>query len=696
MEGDAAQTAQTIVGFANALTTAAFAATAIPGPAGLVIGGLTGLALVSNEVFKIFNDGKGILSLFTEQLSEGTIAQIEYNKSVREAAEEGGSAGIIKAAQRNARLEEIRTKGVTGESIVSEDKLQQKGLDGVASALAGVQFETQELRRVVNTDLLPSKDDTFFQSIGKAFITSGGGGSPIGGGMSTGTGAIQPRLVDVTKGLGGLTSEFAGLFADLSLDPAQELRDAGIDPAEQTALIDAVNDLQNKAIKAAIGNIQEEFDDGKISNLERAGIEALYAQAIVDIAEQFQIDLKALTETPDDGVARITGKEFGKRSRQALRIGGLRSQGFGVDTAQGPGGETVSFGLSQDPGLKTQLLEKELALSTEISTVNKNRLQDEIEGINFQISASSQRFKLAEDLTQKLIDQTTIEEESATKITERLQAGEGLVEIMQSLTEAEQASLSTNSELVEDFLEQADALELILAFEERRVANAKAIRDAQVSRSFADGLSDGMKSLENQTDAFNYKIGTEAPMRLANGLGSAMTQALSGAKSVSDALSEAGRNFLQYMIDAVMQQAAMLMMQRAMGAFGFGVYTGGPIKNFANGGGVSGSDTVPAMLAPGEFVMSKSAVDSVGQPYMQSLNAGQVPMGQTATAGSNVNNNVALSFNITQGEGNSKENPKRKEGEFNGDTGFVRKIRKSVVQIISEESRPGGALYSGR
>ena len=204
-----------------------------------------------------------------------------------------------------------------------------------------------------------------------------------------------------------------------------------------------------------------------------------------------------------------------------------------------------------------------------------------------------------------------------------------------------------------------------------------------------------MKNLENQTDAFNYKIGTEAPMRLASGLGSAMTQALSGAKSVSDALNEAGRSFLQYMIDAVMQQAAMLMMQKAMSAFGFGFHQGGPVRGYANGGGVSGSDTVPAMLAPGEFVMSKSAVDSVGQPYMQSLNAGQAPMGQTATAGSNTNNNVALSFNITQGEGNSNENPKRKEGEFNGDTGFVRKIRKSVVQIISEESRPGGALYGG-
>ncbi len=45
----------------------------------------------------------------------------------------------------------------------------------------------------------------------------------------------------------------------------------------------------------------------------------------------------------------------------------------------------------------------------------------------------------------------------------------------------------------------------------------------------------------------------------------------------------------------------------------------------AAGGGVPGGDTVPAMLTPGEFVMSAGAVRQHGIGTMRSLNRGQVP-----------------------------------------------------------------------
>ena len=48
-------------------------------------------------------------------------------------------------------------------------------------------------------------------------------------------------------------------------------------------------------------------------------------------------------------------------------------------------------------------------------------------------------------------------------------------------------------------------------------------------------------------------------------------------------------------------------------------------KGMRQGGGVNGSDTVPAMLTPGEFVMSKTAVQQHGVGYMKNLNRGRVP-----------------------------------------------------------------------
>jgi hypothetical protein len=63
-----------------------------------------------------------------------------------------------------------------------------------------------------------------------------------------------------------------------------------------------------------------------------------------------------------------------------------------------------------------------------------------------------------------------------------------------------------------------------------------------------------------------------------------------------------------------------------------------PMK-FAMGGFASGSDTVPAMLTPGEFIMSKYAVQSYGIDKMKAINNG------TALSGDSVYNysvNVAV------------------------------------------------------
>ena len=50
---------------------------------------------------------------------------------------------------------------------------------------------------------------------------------------------------------------------------------------------------------------------------------------------------------------------------------------------------------------------------------------------------------------------------------------------------------------------------------------------------------------------------------------------------------------------------------------------GNMARFFANGG-AAGGDTVPAMLTPGEFVMSKNAVSKYGTGFMQNLNKGKI------------------------------------------------------------------------
>jgi len=69
---------------------------------------------------------------------------------------------------------------------------------------------------------------------------------------------------------------------------------------------------------------------------------------------------------------------------------------------------------------------------------------------------------------------------------------------------------------------------------------------------------------------------------------------------------------------------------------------GGMIPNYLADGGspfAKGTDTVPAMLTPGEFVMSKYAVDSFGVENMKAINSG-------ASVGSTVYNSYDLNVNV--------------------------------------------------
>lgn len=64
---------------------------------------------------------------------------------------------------------------------------------------------------------------------------------------------------------------------------------------------------------------------------------------------------------------------------------------------------------------------------------------------------------------------------------------------------------------------------------------------------------------------------------------------------------------------------AKLLSSGKSGAAPLRRHFGGPIQKFANGGNV-GTDTVPALLTPGEYVINKSAAQSIGYSNLNSMN----------------------------------------------------------------------------
>jgi TP901 family phage tail tape measure protein len=90
-------------------------------------------------------------------------------------------------------------------------------------------------------------------------------------------------------------------------------------------------------------------------------------------------------------------------------------------------------------------------------------------------------------------------------------------------------------------------------------------------------------------------------------------------------------------------------------------------KYFASGGYGKGTDIIPAMLTPGEYVVRKSAVDSLGINTMNSINNGKLP----------VNSNSVYNYGISVNVNNSNANP----------NDIARTVINQIKQIDSQRIR---------
>ena len=116
--------------------------------------------------------------------------------------------------------------------------------------------------------------------------------------------------------------------------------------------------------------------------------------------------------------------------------------------------------------------------------------------------------------------------------------------------------------------------------------------------------------------------------QLAKDFSGAITDWITGAQSFGDAM----KNILQQLIAQLIQAAiyATIVAACTGGSGGFAARWKGAFgKAFASGGSVAGpgtgtSDSVPAMLSNGEYVLNAQAVDRLGVPFLNGLNTGRL------------------------------------------------------------------------
>lgn len=116
--------------------------------------------------------------------------------------------------------------------------------------------------------------------------------------------------------------------------------------------------------------------------------------------------------------------------------------------------------------------------------------------------------------------------------------------------------------------------------------------------------------------------------QLAKDFSGAITDWITGAQSFGDAM----KNILQQLIAQLIQAAlyATIVAACTGGGGGFAARWKGAFgKAFASGGSVAGpgtgtSDSIPAMLSNGEYVLNAQAVDRLGVPFLNGLNTGRL------------------------------------------------------------------------
>ena len=295
-----------------------------------------------------------------------------------------------------------------------------------------------------------------------------------------------------------------------------------------------------------------------------------------------------------------------------------------------------------------QLLEglnKELALAAKIGD-DKTRdytlktIQDQIDAENELYNAKvkaaeySANMKIIDEENKTLLDRVFGTKEEAEKKIEEIKKtlqtqlqGLSMIEADTSMTDEEALSAmakilkKTPEQLAEEFGQKEQTIQQFIENYKKALAEAAA---AQVNSV-------------NAADQWHKKLEQYA-ISVGKNMGNAMTEWIMGEKTASQALADFAKDLIKNAVNLMAQWVGVYTM---LLAFGLGnpraaaqgatkAVLGVDLKKAATGGYISGpgtgtSDSIPAMLSNGEYVIRSAAVDMIGRPALDALNAGRVP-----------------------------------------------------------------------
>lgn len=213
----------------------------------------------------------------------------------------------------------------------------------------------------------------------------------------------------------------------------------------------------------------------------------------------------------------------------------------------------------------------------------------------------------------------------------------------------------------EELVKFQQLTELQQEFDDRRVQIQALLGEAQ-----ANGYTEAVAALEDlliRTDKLQKKQEEQIKSQfdfirqisatVRESAAQATEQALTDLFTLSKSLGDIFRDFATSILRSLAQLAAQAATKAIFRAIGIGFADGGLVR----GAGTSRSDSIPARLSNGEFVMTADAVKYWGVGFLDSLNALRSPnvayAGLTSGGNVGVSRNPVIINNITTPDANS-------------------------------------------
>ena len=377
-----------------------------------------------------------------------------------------------------------------------------------------------------------------------------------------------------------------------SIDKLQKQNELSLQQAANEKSINMVL-AQRKTLLDDMTDRIEEFNRKAAFNAERGAIE------------------KAISDAQIKGTGYISVDEQLARDRADMNkriIPDLRAQGKGKSLEAL---KALGVGFNEDEQAKIMKMAGD---DLDITSIVKEQREREFEELGGRDKISS--------LQSKLLDGKEFLDEDSDTYQDDLKEITRIKSELEKLKKLDEQRTELPKELNDEIKKTNTSLKRQNILNDKNVQKVKEemlARERMRARMTGPGAAgfgfeDGMDEMRDRIKTMDYELTKSIPGKLADGLATAMTEAVNGAKDLGDALEDAALNFLSYIQQAMMQKLAM----QAVSALGFS--QGGGVRKYSSGG------NVPAMVTNGEYVMGRSAAKKYGGGFMHSLNArGKIP-----------------------------------------------------------------------